>query len=239
MQKNEWVIYDWLMQLNRQNTSLPDNIVVILVDDISLKTMDPVVGRWPWPRSVFADIIDFIALGSPQAILVDIIFSEKSDVEGGDDQRLSLATQQAGTVYHAMQFITDEPDVYKVNDNNPLPKFVQDQFSYNILDNKFNNLINSGFNNYIIPLDGLFQNAKGLGVVAFNKDNDGVHRRTQLIYDYQGHWYPALSVSALSNPIEQLPIRFSTSVSQWKDKGYADLAWNVYSTHSIKWGSRH
>ena len=44
MQKNEWLVYDTLMHLQRSETPLPESIKVILVDDVALKALNPVVG---------------------------------------------------------------------------------------------------------------------------------------------------------------------------------------------------
>jgi len=35
----------------RKQLQPPPDIAVILIDELSLKVMNPVVGRWPWPRS--------------------------------------------------------------------------------------------------------------------------------------------------------------------------------------------
>src|SRR3954464_15654586 len=49
-----------------------DRIVHIDIDDASLDTL----GRWPWPRSVIAQLLDEIALAKPKAVLFDVISSE-------------------------------------------------------------------------------------------------------------------------------------------------------------------
>src|SRR3989344_2432805 len=55
--------------------SSPD-VAIILVDEASLRGMNPIVGRWPWPRSVHADVVDFLAMSGAKAVLFDILFTE-------------------------------------------------------------------------------------------------------------------------------------------------------------------
>src|SRR5436309_1907486 len=49
-----------------------DKIVHVDIDDASLD----VIGRWPWPRSEMAELIDEIALAKPKAVVLDVIYSE-------------------------------------------------------------------------------------------------------------------------------------------------------------------
>ncbi len=70
-------------------TSQPQNILIVAVDDASLK----VFGQWPWKREVIAKTID--ALQDAQAIGVDINFSEMSRFGAEDDQVLAQALQNS------------------------------------------------------------------------------------------------------------------------------------------------
>lgn len=51
---------------------IKDGVVVVAIDDASLKTM----GQWPWPRSVLAQVIGRIAAEKPAAIAIDAFFAE-------------------------------------------------------------------------------------------------------------------------------------------------------------------
>lgn len=50
------------------------HVAIVSIDDRSVDT----VGRWPWPRTVFADLLERIAAQHPLAIGVDVTFSEPS-----------------------------------------------------------------------------------------------------------------------------------------------------------------
>ena len=56
----------------------PDpDIVLVAIDDKSLAVMEKEgAGRWPWPRSVYADLVEGLAAQKPRAIVFDIEFVE-------------------------------------------------------------------------------------------------------------------------------------------------------------------
>lgn len=202
LQRLEYIAYDWQLTLARQNKTPPDDIKIILVDDASLRAMDPIVGRWPWPRKVFAEVIDFIARGNPKAIIFDILFSENekdtTGVTDGNDSRLVSATQNAGMVYHAMLFMNDEGQSGSVD----LPSSVVRHnpaipAGYLPTGHLPASTVNQPYNNFLIPIDGLYQSAAGLGVVTVDKDSDGVLRRMAPYFAYQGQYFPALSTVPL------------------------------------------
>ena len=58
-----------------------NEVVVVAIDDASIDQ----VGRWPWPRSVLAQLIDRLDAAEPAVIGFDIVFSEPSafSEEGG------------------------------------------------------------------------------------------------------------------------------------------------------------
>lgn len=71
-----------------------DDIVIVAIDDASLQS----VGRWPWRRSVHAQLIDRIAAQQPKALGVDVLFSEPDRQNPEDDAQLAQAIARAGNV---------------------------------------------------------------------------------------------------------------------------------------------
>ncbi len=63
------------------------NIIILAVDDQSLKE----VGQWPWPRQVFANVLNHII--DATSVGVDINFSEQSRLGNQDDALLANALQ--------------------------------------------------------------------------------------------------------------------------------------------------
>ena len=86
------LIYD--AQLSFWSRTAPDDIIIIAIDDESLNTL----GRWPWPRSTHARLINQLERESPRAIGLDIIFSEPDGNDALSDVLLARAMRASGKV---------------------------------------------------------------------------------------------------------------------------------------------
>lgn len=54
------------------------DIVILHISEESIRTLEPFYGRWPWPRAVHADAIDYLEGDGARAIGFDILFSERA-----------------------------------------------------------------------------------------------------------------------------------------------------------------
>ncbi|HQS69071.1 MAG TPA: CHASE2 domain-containing protein, partial [Novosphingobium sp.] len=70
-----------------------DRILIVEIDEPSLK----VLGRWPWPRSEHARLLESLARQKPAAVGYSVLFLDES----GDDGQLAKAMQAAAPVYLA------------------------------------------------------------------------------------------------------------------------------------------
>jgi adenylate cyclase len=120
----EMKLYDWRTRLvadgrrGGPGVSSAEGIVLVNIDDDSVKRMEPLVGRWPWPRLVHAALIDYLAAGGASAVLYDVLFAEadRSKFMVGDtewtgeesDQALVDATSRAGNVVHVAEAASAE-----------------------------------------------------------------------------------------------------------------------------------
>ncbi|MDQ6988356.1 MAG: serine/threonine-protein kinase [Mariprofundaceae bacterium] len=64
-----------------------DRIVILDIDDESIE----LIGRWPWPRTIMADMIDTLNEAGARIIGVDVFFSEKQ-AYNTDNAALKLAS---------------------------------------------------------------------------------------------------------------------------------------------------
>ncbi len=55
----------------------PD-IVILHISEDSIRRLEPFYGRWPWPRSVHAETVEYLEADGASAIGLDILFPEKS-----------------------------------------------------------------------------------------------------------------------------------------------------------------
>ena len=51
-----------------------NDVVVVAIDEISLGHL----GRWPWPRSIHAQLIDKLQAAGARTIVFDVLFPEPS-----------------------------------------------------------------------------------------------------------------------------------------------------------------
>ncbi len=113
----EMKAYDWRVR-RTATAATEDSIVLVNIDDDSVKRMDPLVGRWPWPRFIHAALIDYLAAGGAKAIVYDVLFAEGDqrrftigDTEwtgAESDQALVDATASAGMVIMAAEAASSE-----------------------------------------------------------------------------------------------------------------------------------
>lgn len=198
--KIEYISYDTAVRSARLSKSAPPEVVVVLIDEASLQALNPVVGRWPWPRALFADFLEFVMMGEPRAVLFDILNTEtfvargKDGGLGKDDTALVRATRESGVVVHAMQLIRDtEDEKNKTLTNRPLPEDFVSRFA---LKNATGTPAGAGLNNnYYIPFPELYSVASKMAVVEFAPDDDGVYRRTRPLREYRGSLFPVLGMA--------------------------------------------
>jgi CHASE2 domain-containing sensor protein/signal transduction histidine kinase len=76
-----------------------DRIVVVAIDDRSVEAL----GRWPWPRTRHAELIDRLAEARPAGVVYDVLFTEPAP----DDRALAAALARAGNV--RLPLLVDTP----------------------------------------------------------------------------------------------------------------------------------
>lgn len=186
-------------RLLRKNKSLPREIAIIVVDEASLNYVNYFAGRWPWPRGIHADLIEALKQWGAENIIIDYLFTENqldatvnNGVLGADDSRLAAATKAAGNVFHAVQLVEDvEDEVNKSQLNRDMPDDFLNAFAMDIKTDS----VYSGYNNFYLPFQALYQAAEGIGVITFDPDDDGVLREERLLFNYKGEYFPGLSLS--------------------------------------------
>ena len=88
------LLYDRL--ISRRAPPPSDKIIIIAIDNRSLSA----IGKWPWPRSVHAHLLDQLAKAQPKAVAYDVLFTEPSS----DDAELAKAIERARPVYLPARF---------------------------------------------------------------------------------------------------------------------------------------
>ncbi|MFZ1985981.1 MAG: adenylate/guanylate cyclase domain-containing protein, partial [Desulfatitalea sp.] len=200
--------YDLRMRIWRTSRAMPDEVVLILIDEASLSAMEPVAGRWPWSREVHASIIEFLSLSGAKRVVFDVLFSEAtSGTAAGisaSDLRLVQATREAGNVVHACQLVRDAA-FWHVNALRaaaaPPPNFtplaVQQPAEWPLAD----------YTTAYWPYPTLAEAAGAIGVAAFSPDADGVYRRAELLFKHKATFLPALAMLPLWETKDRTELR--------------------------------
>ncbi len=68
----EWKLYDVRMRRTVDPANAPRNIAIVEIDEDSIRDLEPLVGRWPWPRVMHARLIDFLARAPARLIAYDV-----------------------------------------------------------------------------------------------------------------------------------------------------------------------
>lgn len=202
----ESLTYDHRMRLFRHDAPLNERLAVVLIDEVSLQDMNPVVGRWPWPRSVYADFLEFMQEGGAQAVVFDLLLTENTTAyrNAGDqlnphDLRLVEASAATGIAYHAAQILEELPDEgNRTRLNIAPPQGFLERFALKHV----HSLAVPPQNSIQIPYEGLYQASLGIGMVSIDADSDGVFRSNPLIHNYSNHYFPSLSLVALTGGVE-------------------------------------
>ena len=102
--------YDWRMRTLRERwPKVRPDIVLVEINDATLRDLKEIAGRWPWPRALTGLLIDYLHRGAPRAIAVDLGFWEKEReatypflgeayTSARSDKELADAVKRAGNV---------------------------------------------------------------------------------------------------------------------------------------------
>jgi adenylate cyclase len=101
--------YDWRMRHVAEHPSVDRDIVLVEINDATIRQMSPLFGHWPWPRIALSFVIDYLKAAQAKVVAVDILTPESDIVAeyeiNGDkwtgkqsDQALADSVKQAGNV---------------------------------------------------------------------------------------------------------------------------------------------
>jgi adenylate cyclase len=111
-----WLLRGSLLVLESQAVDLlqelagprrpPANIAIVAIDDLSLSqaanahlTGDPLLARldrWPWPRQVYATLLERLRRAGVRAVAIDLLFDTPSSHGSADDAALAEALRSFG-----------------------------------------------------------------------------------------------------------------------------------------------
>lgn len=184
----EWKSWDLRLHLFSNPSRASRDIVLFLIDQYSLDIYEKQQALpWPWPRELYAYIIQYCKAGGARACIFDLIFSEVSRYGIEDDQNLARAMTNAGNVFLTI-FLSEEESEIKGNSSELLKKF-----SLKRTKNEDKTLF--PMKSATTPVEQLLDSARGIGNVQLSPDNDGIYRRLPLLFSYRNLAIPALPLA--------------------------------------------
>lgn len=92
---------DWLIR-QRAALQTPDpRIVVVDIDDTSLQALVGEAGKWPWPRSMHAELLEHLLAQQAEAVVFDVLFSEADRFHPDADAYFGEVLAASNRVYLA------------------------------------------------------------------------------------------------------------------------------------------
>ena len=90
-QSFEFASWDWRVRSVARSSSWDARIKIITIDQASLEYVSKEMGlAWPWPRSVYTPVLQFLQTAGAKAVAFDLLFTEASN-EVGDDESFAQA----------------------------------------------------------------------------------------------------------------------------------------------------
>lgn len=179
-----WWFEDSLQRVS--GSPLPMNhIVVIDVDEESMRRLEPQLGAWPFPRDVYARVTRFLVNHGARAVVFDILFSEPRQ---GDEAFARALDDRCVLAAAALPYPLQRPPTYF------------EELKRAALDKAWATgpIVAREWPDLTLPLPMFTQSSHArIGVISVATDADGVVRRLPLLHRAYGEELPNLTLAAL------------------------------------------
>jgi len=179
----EWKTYDLRVQWMAAREEPSRDIVIIALDNQSLSRLEPAVGRWPWPRAIFAGLLDYCS--GAVTVGMDILLTEADWQYRPSDDVLAEEASRYGALASAIHFDhRSEPpaDVHEISEH-ALPAIHPSDLHV------------PAYTHFTAPYPSLLDATARLGHVNYMPDEDGVVRSYMVLAEACGRVYPSLAVA--------------------------------------------
>jgi adenylate cyclase len=164
-------------------------VVLITVDQPDVDFFKAQGLNWPWPRQLYATLVDFCRRGGAQAVIFDLLFMETSFYGPEDDKQFARSLQEGGA-YLTCFLTRDEKEP------NPLAPEALRKAGLHIPGPPPQGVPH--YRAVITPIAPLLTAARGLGNVECGPDPDGIYRRLPLVAPFQDRWVPLLGFAPIA-----------------------------------------
>jgi CHASE2 domain-containing sensor protein len=186
----------------------PSEATIVAIDEASLLAH----GRWPWPRTLFAELIERLWTMGASTVALDVLFAEAErlpnsvdpvpSASGGPstgDERLAEALTR-GRVVTAYAFVFPPERAPAPCTPRAMP-IVQRQRAEGSLMQKLNLAMGA-----VCGLPAIESGVAGAGFINSMADADGLIRRSPLLVAHEGRLYPSLALATVQQATGGAPI---------------------------------
>jgi serine/threonine-protein kinase len=186
---------DGMFKLRGETDSLPGEMVIVGIDDRSVD----LVGKWPWPRDVLAQLVYIISQGEPKVLGLDLFLPEQVDEDtSGRTELLAYYIRAAEEVVI--------PIYFSLSDVGIAPETVPDPIRRSAAgaDQDLGRLAASyvSAKQIYYPSPALIEASSWFGHINIDYDKDGSIRREPLLISYDGHLYPSFGMQLAREYLE-------------------------------------
>ena len=191
----ELTTYDWRMRQSADPKSVNKDIVLVEINDSTIREMSDVFGHWPWPRLAVSFVIDYLHRAPAKVVAVDFLLSEPDkvaqyDFEGDpwsgsqSDRALADSVKKSGNVIMLADAVYEG-----------LVGSEKDKNAARWLDSGYPGDRGAGRPLVLAPYQSLTDAAAALGHNFLTIDADGPARRMPPFVLSEGKVLPSLGVA--------------------------------------------
>ena len=175
------------------------SIVIVDIDNVTLRLYQDELGRWPWPRSAHGALLEFVALGNPELVAFDVLFSEPDLARPEADSSFAATVAAGPPTLQALVF--EEPGADSASAS-AFERTMLNRGTRLTALQRFALPIDPpeawapAYATIDLPLEPILLGAAGVGAINRIPDPDGVERREPLLARFGGRTYPNLSLAA-------------------------------------------
>lgn len=219
LQRADFYLFDYQSQQLLADKPSDSQIVVIAIDDYSIENMTNIAGRWVWPRSVHAELLEGLELYQINLIAFDILFSEKDRYRPDADRYFNEVLAEYSNAFLSMLVLYGDKNqgllLATLDDILPLKKQLHADDTSRAL--------------MLLP-QAIDKNNWRVGIINYQAEFDGIGRYYDVYRDIPGWQLSSLaSVLAKHHGVE-LPQQ-SKILLNWR--GNKDQPYQTYSYFDV------
>jgi len=234
----ERTAYDTGIRAASHNPGAAERIAIVAIDDDSIRK----IGRWPWPRSILADMVDRLAADKAKVIGLQVFLNEPqtdpgltyihrlgtllgSRAQNGPvgnllrqaEQELNTDQRLAAAVPAAGNVLL--PMYFTLgqpvgNPDAPLPDFVQRNHLARVFARGQTVEQPPSTTAVGFPLADFGAQADGIGHLNLIPDSDGEVRSDALVMEYYKDYYPSLALLMAARSLNLKPSDITVNLGQ-------------------------